>query len=161
MTDTGPRPRRAPGHRFKGRALTAVVTAIGFVTMMLSGLVLFIVPSGRIARMIEWSFAGLSREDWISVHIAFAILFVVIGVIHLGFNWRAMRHHLATRLADGVRVRPELVVGLVLSAVLLTAAVERWPPFDYLFELHKAAKSGAETGGAPERPWRGGRFERP
>jgi hypothetical protein len=159
---TAPRaPGRPLGFRFNRRAFVSSLTAIAFAAMTVSGVVIFAVPSGRVARAIEWSFLGLARDDWIAVHIGFAVLFVVAGAVHLAFNWRAMRHHVAARLAEHVRVRPEPILALLLAALVLAAAVERWPPFDYVFSVHKALKTGDESGPPAERPRRGRGLQEP
>lgn len=158
---TAPRaPGRPLGLRFNARAIASSLTAIAFIVMTVSGVVIFAVPSGRVARAIEWSFLGLAREDWIAVHIGFAVLFVAAGGVHLAFNWRAMRHHVAARLAEHVRVRPEPILALLLAGLVLAAAVERWPPFDYVFGVHKALKTGDEPQGPADRFHRGRLQER-
>jgi hypothetical protein len=141
------------------RALASLLAAIGFAVMLVSGLVLFFAPSGRISRLDEWAFAGLLRHDWLAVHIGFALLFVATGTAHLAFNWRAMRSHLAGQVPRGVRVGKEAVLALVLAALLAAAAIERWPPFDAIFSIHKSAKSGFEPAGGPGGPRRGQPFE--
>jgi len=154
-----PEPEAHPHARarvFNPRALVSVVAAIAFAVMLVSGLILFLAPSGRISRLDEWSFAGLLRHDWLAVHIGFALLFVASGAVHLAFNWRAMRHYLAQHRPQGLRIGKELVVAILLAALLAAAAIERWPPFDTILEVHKSAKSGFRDGQLP-RDWRGGR----
>ena len=40
--------------RFVWRALTSVMVTASFVVLMISGVVLFIAPSGRVARETSW-----------------------------------------------------------------------------------------------------------
>ena len=109
---------------------------------------MFFAPSGRISRLNEWSFAGLLRHDWLATHIGFALLFVASAAMHLAFNWRAMRHYLAEHRPEGFRLGKELVIAVLLAALLVAAAVERWPPFDTIFSIHKSAKAGFPADGA-------------
>jgi uncharacterized protein DUF4405 len=63
-------------YRFQFRALVSVLTTVSFVTLATSGIILFITPPGRIAHWTGWRFWGLTKTQWSSVHIWFALLFV-------------------------------------------------------------------------------------
>ena len=156
---TGEQPAHAGPRILNLRALVSVLAGVGFGVMLLSGLVLFFTPSGRITRLDEWSFAGLLRHDWLAIHIGFALLFVAAGAVHLALNWRAMRHYLAAKRPEGFRIGTESILAILLCALLAVAAIERWPPFDSILGLHKSIKSGGAQDGAatPSRrgrqPW--------
>ena len=46
------------------RGFVSLLTALSFLIMAVSGLILFIVPEGRIANWHDWRFLGLTKNQW-------------------------------------------------------------------------------------------------
>ena len=46
------------------RSLTAFLVTWSFLVLTITGLVLYIVPQGRIAYWVHWSLLGLEKEQW-------------------------------------------------------------------------------------------------
>lgn len=61
-------------------SLTALST---FVLLVLTGLVLYIAPHGRIAYWAEWRFWGLTNSEWRNIHINLALLFLLTIFLHI------------------------------------------------------------------------------
>ncbi|NLW85227.1 MAG: DUF4405 domain-containing protein [Phycisphaerae bacterium] len=49
--------------------------------MSISGIVLFIAPSGR--RAVEWHVWAMSRDEWIVMHLSFSAVFLFAAIVHL------------------------------------------------------------------------------
>ena len=50
------------------RSLIAFLVTWAFLVLMVSGIVLYLVPQGRVAYWVHWSLAGLDKEQWAAVH---------------------------------------------------------------------------------------------
>jgi len=142
LTVHDPAPRVASRRRRKGslnlRALTAFV--VTWAIAMVTGIVLYIVPHGRVAYWTEWSLAGLEKDIWGGIHIVFGAVFIVAGILHLYFNWKPFKKYLAERAAGHVHVKREVVIATGATALVLAAAIAQVPPVSWLFDLNETVK---------------------
>jgi len=65
------------------RSLMTFFVAASFLACIITGIVIFITPQGRIANWVDWELLGLLKEDWANIHIVFSVLFIIAGIIHL------------------------------------------------------------------------------
>ncbi|MDX1335263.1 MAG: DUF4405 domain-containing protein, partial [Gammaproteobacteria bacterium] len=79
------------------RSFTAFVVTWAFVILTITGIVLYIVPQGRVAFWTHWSLVGLGKEQWGDLHMIFGGVFIVAGVLHLWFNWKPFKKYFAER----------------------------------------------------------------
>ena len=131
---------RPPTRPFNGLVLAAIAMTAIFVIMIVSGLVLYVAPSGRIARTVDWRALGLDRPGWEAAHIAFAAMFVIVGVYHLTLNRKALGQFLVDRVRHTFTMRIELVLALGATALLLALAVLDWPPVSWLTDANRYFK---------------------
>lgn len=62
---------------------TASLTAlVSFVLEIVTSVILYIVPHGRVAYWSDWRMWGLSRTQWADLHINLGVLFLIAVVIH-------------------------------------------------------------------------------
>jgi len=106
-----------------------VLTTLSFVTLAISGIILFITPPGRIAHWTGWRFWGLTKTQWSSVHIWFALLFVVAGGAHIYYNWRPLLNYFQSRLTKKVSFRFEWIIALVVCLGAFVGTLAEIPPF--------------------------------
>ena len=50
--------------KFSFRGFTSFTLTLSFILISVSGIVLYIVPSGRVAYWINWKLVGLTRDNW-------------------------------------------------------------------------------------------------
>lgn len=126
---------------FKPRPFVALVVTFAFLITTITGIVLYIVPQGRIANWVDWSLLGLGKDQWADVHILLGLVFILAGIVHLYFNWKPFRHHLAARVKGHFSLRVELVAAVVLATTLVAGAVAHVPPLNSIFALNDRAKT--------------------
>ena len=71
---------------FRFRTFVSLAVASSFFVMAVSGIILYLAPSRRLAEQQDWSVWGLFRSQWIALHLSFSTLFLIAAVIHLWFN---------------------------------------------------------------------------
>ena len=74
--------------RFHTRAFVSLLLTCSFFVLLVTGIVLYITPQGRVAHWTGWTIAGLGKEQWSAVHIVISLLFLTSAALHLYFNWR-------------------------------------------------------------------------
>jgi len=127
--------------RIHKRGLTSFFTLFGFLIMSITGLVLYVMPAGRVAYWITWDFFGMSKTDWDNIHILSSILFIVAGAFHTFFNWKPLMNYFKERMKTGIRLRLELLIASVLSVWVIVGAIWPHPPLSYLLNLNAWVKT--------------------
>ena len=85
---------------FRGRPLVSVFMLIGMLVVGISGIVLYIAPPGRVAREIGWNFWLLDKGQWMGLHMAFGLVFVLTTLFHVWFNGRTLLNHIWQRASE-------------------------------------------------------------
>lgn len=135
------------------RSLTAFLVTWSFIVITVTGIVLYIVPQGRIAYWVHWSLTGLEKEQWGHVHMTFGGIFIVTGILHLYFNWKPFKKYLAERVKGHTEVSRELVISLVLSVIVVVLSIYRLPPVSWVFDLNETIKDAWVTSPDLEPPF--------
>ena len=135
------------------RSLIAFIVTWAFGILTVTGLVLYIVPQGRVAFWTHWSLLGLSKEQWGDVHMMFGGLFIVAGIIHLYFNWKPFKKFLAERVKGRMQVKQEFVIAMVFSVVIVVMSVFHIPPVSWVFDLNETLKDSWVTSPELEPPF--------
>jgi len=79
-------------------------------------LVLFVSPPGRVANWTNWAVLGLTKHEWVQVHVCFSTLFLTVAVFHLVLNWRPLMNYLKNRVTLRIGFRWEWVVHCFCAA---------------------------------------------
>lgn len=124
------------------RAMTSLVTTWSFVIATVTGVVLFIVPQGRIAYWVNWKLWALSKDGWIDLHVIFSIVFVLVGVAHLIYNWKPFKNYMATKASGHVHVSRTVYGSLAITAVFFALSIFNLPPASWISELGASLKDG-------------------
>lgn len=132
--------------RFNFRALTSLTLLWMFLALLVSGVVLYISPPGRIAHWTDWALLGLTKEQWQAIHTLASLVFVVGGFFHLlDLNRRAIWNYLKRSRRPDSPFRMSLLFSLILSVVVLAGTVAAIPPFTWVTGLGEWATESWET----------------
>ncbi len=135
-----------PLKKFNFRALISLTLLWMFLTLLVSGVVLFISPPGRIAHWTDWALLGLTKEQWQAVHTLASLVFVVGGIFHLlDLNRRAIWNYLKRSRRPDSPFRMSLLFSVILSALVLAGTVAGLPPFSMVIGLGEWATESWET----------------
>ncbi|MFC1475642.1 DUF4405 domain-containing protein [Candidatus Zixiibacteriota bacterium] len=126
--------------RINPRSLTALFMLFGFLIMSITGLILYIVPVGRLAYWLDWQLFSLSKTDWENVHILSSIMFITAGAFHIFFNWKPLIHYCKSKVTAGIRLHWELSISAAVSVLLVVSALYTLPPLSYFLDLNKFLK---------------------
>jgi len=139
--------------KFRPRGLVAFAVVGAFAALTVTGLVLFIMPPGRVAYWTHWALLDLEKADWTAVHIVFSLLFVLAGLIHLVFNWKPFKNYLVSKLAGQFRPRAEGLIAGAAVGVILAGTLLSWPPFSWVIHLNETLKDSWSAAGWAEPPF--------
>jgi uncharacterized membrane protein len=135
------------------RALTAFIVTWAFAVAIVTGIILYVVPQGRVAYWTDWHLIGLPKDGWSNIHIVFGAIFIVSGILHLYFNWKPFKKYLSERSAGHLHVKREVVIASAGTVLVVFAAIAVVPPVSWLFELNHSVKQSWVTSPDLEPPY--------
>ena len=115
--------------RFNKKSFFSFTVLFIWIILILTGIVLYFSPPGRIAHWVEWRFLGLTKEGWQSIHTNLSFLFVLVGALHLYYNWTIFWSYLRSKLSRSVKMGRELLLSSLVVLSLLVLMVINVPPF--------------------------------
>ncbi|MBK1733067.1 DUF4405 domain-containing protein [Thiococcus pfennigii] len=142
-----------PRRRLSLRSVIAFLVTWSFLVLTDTGLVLYVLPHGRVAYWTHWSLLGLDKDQWAGVHMMFGGLFIVTGALHLYFNWKPFTRYLAERIGAHMRPSRELFASLGLALAILVLAIRDLPPVSWVFDLNATLKAAWVTDPTLEPPY--------
>jgi hypothetical protein len=141
------------GFKMNKRGFVSFLTLFGFLIMSLTGLVLYVMPVGRVAYWINWEMIGLSKDGWGNIHILSSVLFIVAGGFHIGLNWKSLMNYFRDKIRKTVRLRRELIIASILALWIVVGAIWPFPPLSYLLDFNEWLKSTWVTQDEYEPPF--------
>lgn len=125
------------------RKITSLTLLIAFALLILTSLVLYVVPEGRVAFWSDWRWLGLSKAQWGSVHTNSGFLFLASGVVHLVFNWKQTVSYLKNRAKQLRILTPGFGVAMAVNVVVVAGTLVGVPPFSTVQGIGQWFKNGA------------------
>jgi hypothetical protein len=116
-----------------------LVTVTGLI-MIVSGIIAYIMPEGRIAYWADWRFWGLGKEQWNTIHTVLSFVFIVGTVFHLVLNFKALFSYLKDKATRSFAMRSELVLVLIISIICTHGSIAGVAPFSTIMDLSTTIK---------------------
>ncbi len=123
------------------RKWVSVGLLFSFAFLLVSSVVLYIEPPGRIAFWTNWHLWGLDKHQWDALHTVFGFLFALLSIWHLFLNWRPLVRYLKTPLTIGAV--------FLLSVWVCWGTVTYKAPFRYIIDWQKVFKNSWELSPPP------------
>ena len=126
--------------QFNWRAFFSVLSAMSFLGMVFTGVILFVVPPGRIANWTGWTIIGLTKHQWIGLHDWFSIIFIVASVFHVYLNWKALVSYFKNKVSKAFALRIEWGFALVICCAAFIGTLVEMKPFSSLLDWNENIK---------------------
>lgn len=132
------------------RKTTSLTVLFSFVLLIVTSVVLFVMPHGRVAYWSSWECLGLEKEAWGALHTNLGLLFVVSGIIHTAINWTPMISYLKNKSKKMHVFTPDFNIALVITLFVTVCTVLELPPVYSIQVACEALKEkGSEKYGEP------------
>ncbi len=134
----------------KMRKIVSLTVALSFLLMVLTSIVLYIVPHGRVAYWADWRLWGLTKSDWGNIHINLGLLFLTALFLHIYYNWKPLVSYLKDKSKQIKVFTPEFNVAIVVTIGFVVGSCFLVPPFSWVMTLNDYIKdAGVEKYGEP------------
>jgi predicted DNA-binding protein YlxM (UPF0122 family) len=132
------------------RKIVSLILIFAFILLLMTGIVLYIVPAGRIAYWADWKFIGLTKEQWGDLHIISGILGLTAGFIHIIYNWKLIVQYLKNRKKELRFFNTNFNTALLITVIFCLGTYFQIPPFSTILNWSESIKDSAtETYGEP------------
>ena len=126
------------------RKITSMTMLVSFVLLVLTSIILYIVPHGRVAYWADWHLFGMSKTQWANQHINLGFLFLFAGFFHIFYNWRPITAYMKNKSKQMKVFTPSMNIALFLTVIVGIDTRFEVPPmstvlnFSESFDLEQA-----------------------
>jgi hypothetical protein len=126
---------KGQGKKFSWRGWTTFVTTISFIVDLLSGIILYIAPPGRVANWTNWQVWGLSKDQWGAIHTIFGYVLLFIIAVHIYYNWKMLWNFIWSKVRKAMNLRKEMVGAAIICLIIFMGTLWEMPPFSSTMDL--------------------------
>jgi hypothetical protein len=132
------------------RKVVSLSLIFSFLSLLLTGIVLYVVPAGRIAYWANWTFLGLTKEQWGALHTTSGFVGLLVAAFHIYFNWTPIVHYLKNRRREVQVLNSNSAIALAITVWVIGGTLYGIPPFNWVLDLGESIKdAAAESYGEP------------
>jgi hypothetical protein len=125
------------------RKVTSLTGALSFLFLVLTSVVLYIEPHGRVAYWANWHLWGLTKTQWDSIHINVGLLFLLAIILHIYHNWKGIVSYLKDK-ANHVKIfTKNFNIALLMTTVFILGTYVEIPPFSWVSQISESIKDSA------------------
>ncbi|HDJ28183.1 MAG TPA: DUF4405 domain-containing protein [Proteobacteria bacterium] len=117
------------------RKITSLTLIIAGFIELVTSVVLYIMPAGRVAYWTDYHFLGLSKSQWDNIHIVVGFLLLVMAAIHIYYNWRSITAYLKNKAKELTFFTKSFTIALILSLYVAVGTLYNLPPMNYVLQL--------------------------
>jgi hypothetical protein len=132
------------------RKIISLTALLSFVFLMVTSIVLFVLPQGRVAYWSGWTLLGLSKPQWSHLHVNIGLMFWVTMFLHTYLNFKSIMNYLKNKAKNLVVFTSEFNISLAILLVFGVGTYFQVPPFSLVQGLGESFKeSASEEYGEP------------
>lgn len=134
----------------KLRRIVSLTALLSFIVLILTCVILYIVPHGRVAYWSCWTLWGLSKDQWTNLHINTGILFLIAIVLHSWLNFKPIVNYLKNKTQNLVVFTKEFNISLIILLLFCAGTYFETAPFSWVLRFGESLKTaGTEKYGDP------------
>jgi len=126
--------------KFQMKAFVSLLLSLFFLVMGFSGVILYLIPRGRVANWTGWTMLGLEKQGWQALHINIALLFLIVAGLHLYLNWGVFWSYIKKKASFSVNLKLEILVAILITSGILAGTIKGVSPFGALLTLNYRIK---------------------
>jgi hypothetical protein len=125
------------------RRITSLTAMIAFIAMLITSIILYIVPQGRIAYWADWRLFGLTKEQWGDIHINMGVLLLLSICLHIYYNWKPILSYLKDKTKHIKVFTKEFNIALIIGILFVGGTLLMIPPFSWVLGVSGHIKDAA------------------
>jgi len=126
--------------KLKYQRVISLSLGLVFVLVSLSSGVLYFIADRRVTSWNNWSFLWLDKQQWDNLHINLGILFLVLLVWHIYYNWKPIKNYLKVK-KEWVFFTKEFNFSLGLVSLFIVGTLGMVLPFSFMVNIGNGIKA--------------------
>lgn len=126
------------------RKLTSLLLTLSGVFLLITSVVMYILPTGRVAYWADYHLLWLTKTQWGDLHISFGCLVITCSFFHFLFNFKILMNYLRNRARRVSFFNPNFITAFILSAYVAVGTIFSLPPMNFILEYSEQFKQSAE-----------------
>ncbi len=135
---------RMSQRKWHNRGFVSFFITLSFIGVVSSGIILYIVPPGRIAYWTNWKLLGLTKSQWESLHTNLGYAFIILSIFHIYYNWRALYNYVYRKAKHAFYLKKELAAAVILNLIIIIGSALNIPPFKTVMDIGDYFKNSWE-----------------
>jgi hypothetical protein len=132
------------------RKITSMTMLLSFILCILTSIILYIVPQGRVAYWADWHLWGMTKGQWGDLHINLGLLLLIAGFLHIFYNWKVIVAYMKNRAREVKVFTGSFNVALMLCLIVGLGTFYEIPPVYSVISFSDSIKdTAAEKYGEP------------
>lgn len=132
------------------RKITSLTTLLSFILLIVTSIILYITPQGKIAFWANWSCWGIGKEEWGALHTNLGFLFIIAGIIHTVLNWKPIVVYMKNKAKKLKVFTADFNISLAITLIITGMTLFNLPPIHSIQTFNESLKeAAAEKYGEP------------
>ena len=127
------------------RKTISLTALLSFMLLMLTSIILYIVPAGRVAYWSDYHLWGLTKTQWGNLHINLGFLFFASILVHTYYNWKAITTYLQNKSKEIRLFTKEFNIALLVTLIFSVGTFYEAPPFANILKIGESISADANT----------------
>jgi hypothetical protein len=119
------------------RKITSLTLVVSGCIELITSIVLYMIPSGRIAYWHDYRIIGLNKAQWRDIHTTVGTLFLLAAFIHIYLNWRPILAYLKNKSKRLMIFNKNFNIALIISLYFMVGTLYSLPPMSQIVQFGK------------------------
>ncbi|BCS89682.1 DUF4405 domain-containing protein [Pseudodesulfovibrio sediminis] len=125
------------------RKITSLTALISFLVTIVTSVVLYIVPEGRVANWADWQLFGLTKGQWGDTHLTVGTLFFIALLLHVFLNLKPLMAYMKNKARELVVMTVPMIISILLTVAVFAGTLLGLSPMQDLLDLGTEIKADA------------------
>jgi hypothetical protein len=125
------------------RKTTSLTTLLAFILLLITSIILYVTPQGKIAFWANWKILGLGKEQWGALHTNLGLLFIISSLIHTILNWNPIVAYMKDKTKQLKVFTIDFNIALILTLFIVLFTLLELPPINTVQEFKHSLKEAA------------------
>ncbi|QFR49420.1 DUF4405 domain-containing protein [Sulfurimonas lithotrophica] len=122
------------------KKITSLSLAFSFLIMSYTGVILYIVPQGKIAYWSDWHLLGLSKTQYGDIHSTSMFTMLFFAFLHIYYNWKPLISYIKDKSKNISFTKKELLIAFGINIFFVLGTLYMFEPIKSLIDFQNGIK---------------------
>ncbi|MFT5661730.1 MAG: hypothetical protein ACI9TV_002377 [Sulfurimonas sp.] len=122
------------------RKIISLSLGFSFLIMSYTGIMLYIVPQGKVAYWVDWHLLGLSKTQYGELHATSMFTMLFFSAIHIYYNWKPLIGYLKDKSKKISFTKKEFLIAFGINSFFVISTLYMVQPVKSILDLQSSIK---------------------